>query len=226
MYQPGDIVTHTDICVFEGFTVQQGMNFHTGRDNVSVLLMSTAKNSPYDDEVQDGGRTVIYEGHDIRRDLVEGNPKLYDQPIKLPSGKLTANGKFYRAAKNKNKETVRLYEKIKPGIWVYNGSFLLQDAWFQSAGKRRVIKFKLTILDNNDPTNNGISELQQGRMIPSRVKFAVYKRDGGRCVICGAKDNLHFDHIIPFSKGGTSLKEENIQILCARHNLSKGDKII
>ena len=111
-------------------------------------------------------------------------------------------------------------------IWVYNGSFSLLDAWFQSAGKRRVIKFKLTILDSDGPSSNGVSELQQGRMIPSRVKFAVYKRDGGRCVICGAKDNLHFDHIIPFSKGGTSLKEENIQILCARHNLSKSDKII
>lgn len=41
-----------------------------------------------------------------------------------------------------------------------------------------------------------------------------------------SKDNLHFDHILPFSKGGTSLKSENIQLLCARHNLQKSDKII
>lgn len=40
-------------------------------------------------------------------------------------------------------------------------------------------------------------------------------------------DNLHFDHILPFSKGGgTSLKVENIQLLCAKHNLEKRDKII
>jgi 5-methylcytosine-specific restriction endonuclease McrA len=53
----------------------------------------------------------------------------------------------------------------------------------------------------------------------------IWKRDKGRCVICGSHDNLHFDHIIPYSKGGSSLVAENIQLLCARHNLAKKDKI-
>jgi 5-methylcytosine-specific restriction endonuclease McrA len=43
--------------------------------------------------------------------------------------------------------------------------------------------------------------------------------------MCGASDELHFDHIIPFSKGGTSLKADNVQLLCARYNLEKRDKI-
>ncbi len=59
------------------------------------------------------------------------------------------------------------------------------------------------------------------RVIPSAVKAEVYARDGARCVLCGETDNLHFDHILPFSKGGTSLLTENIQLLCARHNLEK-----
>ena len=62
-------------------------------------------------------------------------------------------------------------------------------------------------------------------MIPSGVKLEVWKRDGGRCVQCGATDNLHFDHIIPYSRGGTSLRADNIQLLCARHNLAKRDRI-
>jgi 5-methylcytosine-specific restriction endonuclease McrA len=62
-------------------------------------------------------------------------------------------------------------------------------------------------------------------MIPPSVKLEVWKRDKGKCVKCGSTDNLHFDHIIPFSKGGSSLVAENIQILCARHNISKRDKI-
>lgn len=62
-------------------------------------------------------------------------------------------------------------------------------------------------------------------MIPSLVKVQVWKRDKGRCVICKSKDNLHFDHIIPYSKGGSSLTADNIQLLCARHNLAKHDKI-
>jgi 5-methylcytosine-specific restriction endonuclease McrA len=47
----------------------------------------------------------------------------------------------------------------------------------------------------------------------------------GKCVQCGSSDNLHFDHIIPFSLGGSSLVAENIQLLCARHNLQKRDRI-
>ena len=63
-------------------------------------------------------------------------------------------------------------------------------------------------------------------MIPSDVKLEVWKRDKGQCVLCGSKENLHFDHIIPFSKGGSSLTAKNIQILCAKCNLSKHDKIM
>jgi 5-methylcytosine-specific restriction endonuclease McrA len=62
-------------------------------------------------------------------------------------------------------------------------------------------------------------------MIPSSVKLEVWKRDKGRCVICGSETNLHFDYIIPHSKGNTSLVFQNIQFLCARHNLEKKDKI-
>jgi 5-methylcytosine-specific restriction endonuclease McrA len=44
-------------------------------------------------------------------------------------------------------------------------------------------------------------------------------------VICSEKDNLHFDHVIPFSRGGSSITAENIQLLCSRHNLDKSDRI-
>jgi 5-methylcytosine-specific restriction endonuclease McrA len=66
---------------------------------------------------------------------------------------------------------------------------------------------------------------ERRRLIPTSIKLEVWKRDGGKCVVCGAIDELHFDHIIPFSKGGTSLTVDNVQLLCARHNLEKRDNI-
>jgi hypothetical protein len=58
-----------------------------------------------------------------------------------------------------------------------------------------------------------------------RLKVQVLMRDGNKCRLCGATitgDNIHFDHIIPWSKGGETVLE-NLQVLCKRHNLAKGD---
>lgn len=60
--------------------------------------------------------------------------------------------------------------------------------------------------------------------IPEDVKLLVWARDGGACVQCGSKINLHFDHIIPVAKGGGNISA-NIQILCQICNLRKSDKI-
>ena len=58
------------------------------------------------------------------------------------------------------------------------------------------------------------------------VKVKVWERDRGKCVLCGAMENLHYDHELPYAKGGTSLTDKNIRILCAMCNLRKSDKIM
>jgi 5-methylcytosine-specific restriction endonuclease McrA len=64
----------------------------------------------------------------------------------------------------------------------------------------------------------------ESRHIPQDVRLAVWQRDQGKCVQCGATSWLEFDHIIPFSKGGASTVG-NVQLLCRRCNLQKGGKI-
>lgn len=226
MAAPGEIISYTEMCSIEGASLQRGMNFRL-KPTHSVVLLSRQANAPYNDRVEDDGRALIYEGHDHPRTEGVPNPKLIDQPLETPSGKPTQNGLFHYAAERAKggeaPEAVRCYEKLRSGIWTYAGLFHLVDAWRESDGNRQVSKFRLVVSDED--ALGHVTEIDHSRVIPSLVKQEVWKRDGGRCVACGSSDNLHFDHIIPYSKGGSSLVVENIQILCARHNLSKHDKI-
>lgn len=229
---PGDIISYVEMCLTEGYSLQRGMNFRV-KGGPTVILMSLRKGAPYADQVLDGGQTLIYEGHDIARNE-HPIPKTVDQPEYSVKGTLTQNGRFFAAANAYKEgtapaELIRVYEKIKDGIWVFNGVFELVDAWIEKikSESRNVFKFKLKVTDKStvEREQKVQVDLDHNRMIPSSVKLEVWKRDKGRCTECGSADNLHFDHILPYSKGGTSLSAENIQLLCARHNLAKSAKI-
>ena len=218
------------MCQREGVSLQRGMNFNLG-GNHSVILMSVRPGAPYDDELQDGGSTLIYEGHNEPRRRDAPDPKTIDQPERTEYGRLTQNGLFHEAsnefkAGSRPPERVRVYEKIRPGIWSYNGVFHLVDSWQQTSGGREVFKFKLVAIEGDeDFSHPPIRNAAPRRVIPTQVKLEVWARDKGKCVMCGATDELHFDHDLPFSKGGTSLVATNVQLLCARHNLQKHDRI-
>ena len=230
MIKPGDIVSYIEMCQEEGVNLQRGMNFRL-KGRYSVILMSLRRNAPYADKVEDSAKTLIYEGHDIPRYDKAQDPKLVSQQMQNPGGSLTQNGLFYKAAhdykNNKSAvEPVKVYEKIHSGIWAYNGLFKLVDSWQEESNKRKVFKFRLEVEgENSKGDQSGHFDLEHNRLIPTPIKLAVWKRDKGRCTKCDSSDNLHFDHIIPYSKGGSSLVAENIQLLCARHNLEKRDRI-
>ena len=230
---PGDIISYAELCVEEGSNVQRGMNFRI-KGQETIILMSIRPGAPYADRVEENGKVLIYEGHDVPKNQAR-IPKAVDQVDRSPIGTLTENGKFFRAAANYKEgkdpaELIKVYEKIKKGIWVYNGLFYLVDAWIEKSEGRNVFKFKLLVTDQTAKIRaNNIKKLQDlvhNRIIPTSVKLEVWKRDGGKCVQCGSTDNLHFDHDVPFAKGGSSLTAANIKLLCARHNLQKSDKIV
>lgn len=206
------------------------MNFGLGGSH-SVILMSVGPNAPYRDQLDEGGTVLIYEGHDLPKTAHCPDPKTADQPEKLPTGGLTQNGKFHLAAQSAKRgertpERVRVYEKIRPGIWSYNGVFHLVDSWSERDEHRVVFRFKLLAVSGEEDFAQPVREdAERRRIIPTQVKLEVWRRDGGKCSLCGAADELHFDHIVPFSKGGTSLTAANVQLLCARHNLEKRDNI-
>lgn len=218
MASENEILSYFEMCQREGTSLQRGMNFrlHGGH---SVVLMSVRPNAPYHDEVKEDGVILIYEGHDHPRTPGTPDPKSINQPEFLPGGGLTENGKFHRAAQEfrdgkKGPDLVRVYEKLRKGIWSYNGFFHLVDSWQQSDGTRDVFKFRLEAIEEFQDEKASVDDSYIGakhrRIIPTNVKLEVWKRDGGKCTICGSTNELHFDHILPYSKGGTSLTAENV----------------
>lgn len=82
--------------------------------------------------------------------------------------------------------------------WIYQ--VLKQDHWEEGMGRP-------VLVDN--------------RYINPRIREFVMQRDGYACVICGSQEELHVDHIIPYSAGGPN-HARNLRVLCRDHNLQKG----
>lgn len=62
------------------------------------------------------------------------------------------------------------------------------------------------------------------RTIPKAVREEVYERDGGRCVDCGSREFLQYDHLLPLARGGSNTAD-NIELRCAPRNQQKGGRI-
>lgn len=98
----------------------------------------------------------------------------------------------------------------------------VKEKIYKEDKKFEQLKKQIELYENFDLSET--SKKKSREPIPEDVKFEVWRRDQGRCVICGSQENLEFDHIIPFSKGGSSTAR-NIQLLCQNCNRHKSDKI-
>jgi uncharacterized protein (UPF0248 family) len=98
-----------------------------------------------------------------------------------------------------------------------NGYYATSDPMFVEAVLETLVKIsKRELL----PTAGDAAS----RHIPHEVRIAVWQREQGKCVQCSSTTYLEFDHIIPFSKGGASTVN-NVQLLCRRCNLAKGNRL-
>lgn len=195
---------------------QQGIICGKGK-KLTRLLMSKREGAPYvDTELE--GIGIIYEGEDVKGDsqtkqknqeLTGGNIGLFNAAIDYLQGKRRA-------------EPVRVFEKLSKDKWVDIGELKLVGVSRVFADGRYVYRFHLS--GGEEETELIRTGEWHSRHISSEVREKVFKRDGGQCSICGSRMNLHFDHIIPWSQGGSN-NEENIRILCSKCNLKKRDRI-
>jgi len=67
------------------------------------------------------------------------------------------------------------------------------------------------------------------RALSTRARFAIFKRDGYRCRLCGATADdgarLEVDHIRPVARGGASTPS-NLWTLCRECNSGKSDRLL
>ncbi len=101
---------------------------------------------------------------------------------------------------------------------------LLQTAEKQ-AKKAKLSKAKKDISRKAFELYGGIPSDDKRTAIPDDIKQYVWQRDKGQCAKCGNKEDLEFDHVIPFSKGGSNTAR-NIQILCQNCNRLKSDGVV
>lgn len=111
--------------------------------------------------------------------------------------------------KDRRRELNKIYQNTEKG----------RIAKITSDNKRRFLKKQLS--DNTIPLSNG-------HYPTSKVLLEMLKQQNHKCVYCECKishklKNIHLDHIVPISAGGTH-SILNVQWLCASCNLSKGAK--
>jgi hypothetical protein len=72
------------------------------------------------------------------------------------------------------------------------------------------------------PAPDGVGNRYNHSPVSKAQRERIFKRDGGKCKLCGSKKDLHIDHIQPVSKGGTS-DDNNLRALCGKCNTRRGN---
>lgn len=131
----------------------------------------------------------------------------------LDENKINIRVNYYLELKKKE-------EQERERLWIEEEKERLKQVILDKRKKREIKKIALEELRKEGLIEN----TKKREPIPQDVQDAVWRRDEGRCVKCGSQENLEFDHIIPFSKGGSNTVR-NLQLLCEKCNRSKSNQI-
>lgn len=169
--------------------------------------------------------------------LIEEHPSAYGYISKFKS---RSEYEQYKTEYKLFKDNIDLYkERINAeAINKFNEIKAQAERWEVLEEERKKEEIRLKLLNQNkqkelqkkvkhEMIEEGLlpsMNLRRRERISQEVKDAVWNRDGGKCVECGSKERIEFDHIVPFSKGGSNTVR-NLQLLCETCNRQKSNKI-
>ncbi|MDX9973498.1 MAG: HNH endonuclease [FCB group bacterium] len=178
-------------------------------------------------ETQLSGGNMSVELISFAKDLVASNDELtFIDAMEAANSQLDARLKYLSALAELPEETQKAFQTCYPAEpcsscgeadWLYVSVAPSGNAatWrCEYCGRKTIVRAEEAAVRNAG---------RNRQPIPKEVQLTVWQRDQGRCVECGSKEKLEFDHIIPLAKGGANTAR-NIQLLCEGCNRSKGSK--
>lgn len=187
------------------------------------------------DQLEAAGILGPFEGSKARQVLIQDEKSLEEllSSISKDEPELIKNKLAYQNKLSTFKERYKV--EIQQGIAERKRELLeeednyekekIKQKLLEKERKKRLHKEALQeLIEEGEIFNKYIDKDGKRETIPQDVMDKVWNRDGGRCAKCGSQENLEFDHIIPFSKGGATTYR-NIQLLCKKCNLEKSNRI-
>ncbi|WP_292295051.1 HNH endonuclease signature motif containing protein [Marivita sp.] len=160
------------------------------------------------------GYLVEYSPFPTEDYAVSGRRALYEEAMAaLRSGELESEDDVWG-------EMERVLH-LNPAIWEEIEGFAAEDVGC------RVFGHVCPVFIHASGATETKGSRSQGRHIPREVMLKVVRRDAHVCQKCHKyvpDDEIEFDHVIPYSKGGPSTVE-NLRLLCRSCNRKKSNSL-
>jgi hypothetical protein len=150
-------------------------------------------------------KDLVFSARPIK-EMVELVVQQKEAPIRIASGIKNKNWWLYKT---------RLYTDVED-YTPEEARVLILDYIARRNKRLERAKSRVSVIQTN---------VSRRKPIADDIKVFVWKRDAGRCVKCGSRERLEYDHIIPIAKGGSNTAR-NIQLLCERCNREKSDNLV
>ncbi|MBI5773137.1 MAG: HNH endonuclease, partial [Verrucomicrobia bacterium] len=175
----------------------------------------------------------IYQNQDeIRAHLKKNVPRVCPRPFQYHASEQAVTAKFgFNFTRDLSEFPAFIlphYEKLIRAI--HPVLLPIIDSFTEPLSREErkcVIKGRKRIHPTNANRDSIAKVREYSRSIPRTWKIRILEKARHECVLCRTdlrNTEVHFDHVIPVSKGGLTL-EKNLQALCAACNLKKGNRV-